>query len=80
MTILFPQWDFFLLARWHLNINTGAHFTNNVSIAIQILWKIRFSVTQFVGMVLLHNFKHNTTVQLSYHMQNFAAINLAEFR
>ena len=43
------------------NALPGAHFTNVFSIAIQIRWKFRFTLTSILIQWLLQNFVHGTT-------------------
>ena len=52
----------------------GAHFTNDLSIVIQIQWKIGFGITPLWGIILLQNFAHAMTAKLSWHVQNSIAI------
>ena len=52
----------------------GARFTNVFSIAIQIRWKFRFTVTSILIQWSLQNFVHGTTTVLSSHVQKFVAI------
>ena len=58
----------------HMIHTPGAHFTNGFSIIIQIGWKIWISMTPLWGIILLQNFAHGTTAQLSCHVQNFIVI------
>ena len=48
----------------------GPRFTNEFSIAIQIRWKFRFSLTSALILWSLQNFVHGTTAVLSWHVQN----------
>ena len=50
------------------------YFTNDVSIVIQIRWKIAINATPPYGIISLHNIAHGTTAQLSCHVQNFVEI------
>ena len=52
----------------------GPRFTNEFSIAIQIRWKFRFSLTSTLILWSLQNFIHGTTAVLSWHVQKFVAI------
>ena len=51
-----------------------ARFTNGFSIAIQIRWKFRFTLTSIMIQWSLQNFVHGTTAVLSWHVQKFVAI------
>ena len=53
---------------------TGPRFTNGFSIAIQIRWKFRFTLTSTPLPWSLQNFVHGTTAVLSWHVQKFVAI------
>ena len=50
------------------------HFTNGFSIAIQIRWKFRFTLSSIIIRWSLQNFVHGTTAVLSWHVQKFVAI------
>ena len=52
----------------------GARFTNGFSIAIQIRWKFRFTITSILLQWSLQNFVHGTTAVLSWHVQKIVAI------
>ena len=52
----------------------GARFTNVFSIAIQIRWKFRFTLTSILIQWSLQTFVHGTTAVLSWHVQKFVAI------
>ena len=58
----------------------GAHFMNEFSIVIQILYFLRnsnsigFSITPLWGTILLQNIAHVITTQLSCYMQNFIVL------
>ena len=54
--------------------NPGPRFTNGFSIAIQIRWKFRFTLTSTLILWSLQNFVHGTTAVLSWHVQKFVAI------
>ena len=58
----------------------AAHFTKVYSTVIQILWKIGFAAKQFQSTRSLAFFSHATTGELSWHVQNLAAIILLEFK
>ena len=49
---------------WPLICGTGSRFTNGFSIAIQIRWKFRFTITSILIQWLLQNFAHGTTAVL----------------
>ena len=49
-------------------------FTNGFSIAIQIRWKFRFTLTSTLIPWSLQNFVHGTTAVLSWHVQKVVAI------
>ena len=53
---------------------TGPRFTNGFSIAIQIRWKFRFTLTSTLIPWSLQNFVHGTTAVLSWHVQKIVAI------
>ena len=53
---------------------SGSRFTNGFSIAIQIRWKFRFTLTSILIQWSLQNFAHGTTAVLSWHVQKFVAI------
>ena len=55
-------------------VGTRARFTNGFSIAIQIRWKFRFTLTSILIQWSLQNFVHGTTAVLSWHRQKFVAI------
>ena len=55
----------------------GDHFMNDFSIVIQIQWKIGFSMTPLLGIILVQNVSHAT--MLSYHEQNYIAITSSQF-
>ena len=49
-------------------------FTNEFSIAIQIRWTFRFTLTSILANWSLQNFVQDTTDLLSWHVQKFVAI------
>ena len=49
-------------------------FANGFSIAIQIRWQFRFTLTSILTKISLHNFVHGTTTVLSWHVQKIVAI------
>ena len=49
-------------------------FTNGFSIAIQIRWQFRFTLTSILIQWSLQNCVHGTTAVLSWHVQKFVAI------
>ena len=53
---------------------SGAHFTNNFSITIQMWWKFHFALIQILMKWSLQNLAHGTTAELSWHVPNFVAI------
>ena len=55
-------------------LRTGADFTNDFSIVIEIRWKIHLALIQTVVRWSLWSFAHNTTAVLSWHVLNFVAI------
>ena len=55
-------------------ITTGAHFTNNFSITIQMWWKFNFALIQILKKWSLQYLAHDTTAGLSWHVTNFVAI------
>ena len=55
-------------------ISPGARFTNVFSIAIQIRWKYRFTLTSILIQWSLQKFVHGTTAVLSWHVQKIVAI------
>ena len=72
--------DIFIhMCRNWMKINTGQHFTNTFSITIQISWKFVCTVIQLLVRISLQIFAHDTTAQLSCHVQNFVVIILLEF-
>ena len=52
----------------------GPRFNNVFSIAIQIRWKLCFTLTSILIQWSLQNFVHGTTAVLSWHVQKFVAI------
>ena len=54
--------------------DTGAHFTNDFSITIQMWWKFHFALIQVLIKWSLQNLAHGTTAGLSWHVPNFVAI------
>ena len=54
--------------------------TNDFSLAIHIQVKLRLAVIPLLGIISQQMFAHATTVQLSYHIENFVAIMLLESR
>ena len=71
--VILPKWVNSLTPRY-MRWWTGPRFTNGFSIAIQIRWKFRFTLTSILIQWLLQNFVHGTTAVLSWHVQNFVAI------
>ena len=57
---------------------TVTHPTNAFSYENQIWWTILFEVIQLQGTRSQHIFAHDTTAQLSWHVQNFVVITLLE--
>ena len=55
-------------------VSTGAHFTNNFSITIQMWWKFHFALIQVLIQWSLQNLAHGTTAGLSWHVPNFVAM------
>ena len=55
-------------------VSTGAKFTNVFSVAIQIQWNLRFTLTSIQTQQLLQNFVQETIAVLSWHMKKFVAI------
>ena len=68
------------LCKWFVHCHallwsgTGAHFTNNLSITIQMWWKFHFALIQVLIKWSLQNLAHGTTAGLSWHVPNFVAI------
>ena len=62
-------------------ISSGAQFTNDFSITIQIQWKFHFgvAVVLFPFIVPQQTYVHTMTMQLSCHVQKFTVISLLEF-
>ena len=56
----------------------GARFTKDFLPAIQIRWKPCLAVILLLAIRSQQVFAHATTAQLSYHVQNFAAITVLE--
>ena len=54
--------------------SSGAHFTNNFSITIQMWWKFHFALIQILIKWSLQYLAHGTTAGLSWHVLNFVAI------
>ena len=52
-------------------LQSGACFTNDFYIIIQILWKLHLQILKSRS---LQNFAHDTTAMLSRHIQNFVVI------
>ena len=52
----------------------GTRFTSSFSIAIQIWWKFRFTLTSILIQWSQQNFVHGTTAVLSWHEQRNVAI------
>ena len=52
----------------------GAHFTNDLSITIQMWWKFHFAPIQILIKWSLQYLAHGTTAGLSWHVPNFVAI------
>ena len=59
--------------RW-VKVTSGAHFTNNFSITIQMWWKFHFAPIQILIKWSLQYLAHGTTAGLSWHVPNFVAI------
>ena len=55
-----------------------AHFTNHLSIIIQIWWKICFTVIQFQTMRSQQNFAHAMTAHLLCHVQKIVVISSSQ--
>ena len=53
---------------------SGAHFTNDFSIAFQIRWKFHAALIASLLKWSLWNFVHGTIAMLSWHVQNLVAI------
>ena len=53
---------------------SGDNPTNAISRTIQIQRKINFAVIPVRAIKSQHNFAHDTTAQLSCHVQNFVVI------
>ena len=53
---------------------SGAHFTNNFSITIQMWWKFHFALIQILIKWSLQYLAHGTTAGLSWHVPNFVAM------
>ena len=51
-----------------------AHFTEDFSVIIQIMWKINSAVILILTKWSLQKFAHDTTTVLSCHVQTFVAI------
>ena len=51
--------------------DSGAHFTNNFSITIQMWWKFHFAPIQILIKWSLQYLAHGTTAGLSWHVPNF---------
>ena len=58
---------------------SGAHFTNNFSITIQMWWKFHLTLIQLLMITSQQNLAHATTAQLSWHVPNIVAITLLVF-
>ena len=58
----------------------GAGFNTDFSLTIRIQWKRDLVLIQSLGIRSQQSFAHVTTAQLSFHVQNFAAITLLESR
>ena len=54
--------------------DSGAHFTNNFSITIQMWWKFHFALIQILIKWSLQYLAHGTTAGLSWHVPNFVAM------
>ena len=55
-------------------LKPGTHFTNNFSIIIKIWWIFHSALIQILIKWSLWNFAHGMTAVLSWHVQNFVAI------
>ena len=55
-------------------VSPGAHFTNDFSIVIQILWKFHSALIQLAVNSSLWNFAQGTIAVLPWYMQNFVVI------
>ena len=64
------QSELTFLVKW----SPGPRFTNGFSIAIQIRWNFRLTVTLILIQWPLQNCVHGTTAVLSWHVQKFVAI------
>ena len=53
---------------------SGTHFNNDISAAIQIRWKFHFTLASILVQWSLQNFVHGTTALLSWHVQQYFAI------
>ena len=58
---------------------SGAHFTNDFTITIQIRWKFHLALIQLLMTISQQNLAHATTTQLSRHVPNIVAITLLVF-
>ena len=63
--------------KWSIDNNAGPRFTNAFSIAIQIRWKFRFTLTMIIIQWLQQSLVYGTTAVLSWHVPKFVAISLA---
>ena len=54
--------------------HSGPRFTNGFFIAIQIQWKVRFTLISISIQWSLQTFVHGTTAVLSWHVQKFVAL------
>ena len=64
-------------AKWR-PFHTGARFTNDFLLALQIRWKFCLVVIPLLAIRSQQFFAHVTTVQLSCHVQTFATITVLE--
>ena len=60
-------------------MGSGAHFTNDFSIKIQIRWKFHLVLIQLLMTISQQNLAHATKAQLSCHVPNIVAITLLVF-
>ena len=58
---------------------SGAHFTNDFSITIQIRWKFHLALIQLLMTISQQNLAHAMTAQLSCHVPNIVAITILLF-
>ena len=68
------SWSVGNILDWQVQMCSGAHFTNNFSITIQMWWKFHFAPIQILIKWSLQYLAHGTTAGLSWHVPNFVAI------